>query len=202
VDVKTLLFSGGIDSTVAAYMRPHAHLLIVDYGQEASEINAAQDLAREMDRTLHEVMVGWAGGTLQGNCLTDARAPLADFIVPNRNLWLLALAATWTKSRGGDGLIFAATQTDRELFRDCRPEWVPLVERLIDMPIETPLIHKTKREVIEIGKTLGVPLHLAWSCYRATDSGGPCGQCLSCAESRRGAIGHYTDVELAWGEGC
>ena len=40
------------------------------------------------------------------------------------------------------------------------------------------LIHKSKKEIIELGMSLGVPFADTWSCYLGGDS--PCQRCDSC----------------------
>jgi 7-cyano-7-deazaguanine synthase len=44
--------------------------------------------------------------------------------------------------------------------------------------IHAPFVHKTKAEEIQLGRELGVPFELTWSCYRGGEK--PCGTCDSC----------------------
>ena len=44
--------------------------------------------------------------------------------------------------------------------------------------IVTPIIHKRKSETIKIGKNLGIPFDMSWSCYKNNDLA--CGTCDSC----------------------
>ena len=47
-----------------------------------------------------------------------------------------------------------------------------------------PLVEKTKSQIVALGRSLGTPLELTWSCYE----GGalPCGRCDSCVLRTKG----------------
>ena len=53
-----------------------------------------------------------------------------------------------------------------------------------DIKIITPLIYKTKAEIVKLGLELDAPLQLTWSCYSSGDEA--CGVCDSCAFRLRG----------------
>ncbi|MEG4293250.1 7-cyano-7-deazaguanine synthase [Microcoleus sp. C2C3] len=48
-----------------------------------------------------------------------------------------------------------------------------------DFKVLSPLIDKTKAEIVSLGKTLEVPFERTWSCTRS-DSELPCGECAQC----------------------
>ena len=48
----------------------------------------------------------------------------------------------------------------------------------------TPLIHMSKKQIVEKAFELKAPLHLTWSCYK--DEEIACGICDSCALRLRG----------------
>ena len=50
--------------------------------------------------------------------------------------------------------------------------------------IKSPLLRKTKKEIIQLGNKLKVPFHLTWSCYQGDKV--PCGVCESCVLRRKG----------------
>ena len=54
----------------------------------------------------------------------------------------------------------------------------------VDPKIVTPLIGMSKREIVEVGVSIGAPLELTWSCYRNEDLA--CGTCDSCRLRLRG----------------
>lgn len=86
-------------------------------------------------------------------------------------------------------IFIAANAIDYSGYPDCRPEFYRSVsERLglgkigvqygLQFRIETPLISKTKAEIVRLGVENGAPLEHTWSCY---DGGArPCGRCDSC----------------------
>jgi len=80
-------------------------------------------------------------------------------------------------------------------YPDCRPEFYRAFSKVITtgtksgvekhkVRIETPLIRKTKAQIIRLAVRLGVPLESTWSCYQ----GGrvPCGRCDSCYYRMKG----------------
>lgn len=58
--------------------------------------------------------------------------------------------------------------------------WEKLAEKGVKRPIRivTPIINKSKAEIVKIGMELGVPFHLTWSCYKGGDLA--CGKCDAC----------------------
>ena len=50
--------------------------------------------------------------------------------------------------------------------------------------IKVPLLNKTKAEIVELGKSLGVPFELTWSCYKGGEY--PCLRCDACRLRARG----------------
>jgi 7-cyano-7-deazaguanine synthase len=50
--------------------------------------------------------------------------------------------------------------------------------------IRTPLIDRSKSEIVRLGVEHGAPLQLTWSCYRGGDR--PCGTCDACVLRARG----------------
>ena len=42
----------------------------------------------------------------------------------------------------------------------------------------TPILHSSKADIVRLGKKLGAPLHLTWSCYEGGEKA--CGRCDSC----------------------
>jgi len=69
-------------------------------------------------------------------------------------------------------------------YPDCRMQFIRAFKRVIacgtragvekrGVELHTPLINKSKAEIIKLGRRLGVPLSLTWSCYRGGKV--PCG---------------------------
>ena len=52
--------------------------------------------------------------------------------------------------------------------------------------IQTPLLHLSKREIVQLGLSLGVDYSITLSCYDPSPSGMACGHCDACHLRLRG----------------
>jgi 7-cyano-7-deazaguanine synthase len=130
--------------------------------------------------------------------------------VPLRNTFFLTLAAAYLESEAlraietkratpanvQAALFIAANAIDYSGYPDCRPEYYQAVAeslRLgsklgtqygIPFHIETPLIDKTKAEIVRLAIEVGAPLEHTWSCYAGAER--PCGRCDSCLLRAKG----------------
>jgi len=130
--------------------------------------------------------------------------------VPLRNTFLIILAAAHLESEilqliekesvnpvDIDARIFiAANVLDYSGYPDCRPEFYEKINELIslaskvgtqykvNMKIDTPVLFKNKKEIVELGMNLGAPLEWTWSCYVGGEV--PCGKCDSCLLRAKG----------------
>ena len=124
--------------------------------------------------------------------------------VPLRNTFFSTLAAAALESRALDAieteglapadvepvLFIGANALDYSGYPDCRPDFYAAITDTFrlgskigseyDCPIriETPLIDKTKADIVRLAVELDAPLALTWSCY--SDRSRPCGVCDSC----------------------
>src|SRR4029078_9836934 len=89
-------------------------------------------------------------------------------------------------------------------YPDCRPEfYAAAVETLrlgsklgtqygVPLTLQTPIIDRTKAEIVRLALDVGAPLELTWSCYEGGAT--PCGRCDSCILRARGfAEGNASD---------
>lgn len=130
--------------------------------------------------------------------------------VPLRNTLLLALGAAFLESDAlhtieregaspGDldvAIFIAANAIDYSGYPDCRPEYYrSLAETLrlgsklgvqygVPLRIQTPLIEKSKGDIVRLALEVGAPLGYTWSCYG--DAPMPCGRCDACLLRARG----------------
>jgi 7-cyano-7-deazaguanine synthase len=109
--------------------------------------------------------------------------------VPARNIVFLSIAAGLCESLDADRIYIGANAVDYSGYPDCRPEFFEAYEKMISVgtkagvegrPIKimTPILHSSKADIVRIGKALGAPLELTWSCYNGGDKA--CGHCDSC----------------------
>jgi len=52
--------------------------------------------------------------------------------------------------------------------------------------VEAPLLDQDKRQIVLLGRDLGLDFALTWSCYDPAPDGRPCGFCDSCRLRRKG----------------
>lgn len=202
-DLAVCLVSGGMDSCVTAAVA-HAEndelaFLHASYGQltEARERRAFGEIA-DFYGVSKRLAVSLEYLTrVGGSSLTDPSIPVpeADLAsreiptsyVPFRNAHLLAAAVSWAEVTGAGRVYIGAVAEDSSGYPDCRPEFYEAFQRAINVgtrpdthvEIRTPVIHMRKAEIIRRGVSLGAPLALTWSCYRASERA--CGRCDSCA---------------------
>jgi 7-cyano-7-deazaguanine synthase len=206
-----LLLSGGLDSTT---LLAHAvkqgfliHALSFRYGQRHQiEIAAAERAATRYGAVRH-VVLDIDLGAFGGSALTGAGdipkdRPLDEMeipstYVPGRNTIFLAYAMAWAEVLGARDLFIAVNSLDYSGYPDCRPEYVESFERMANLAtraavegnrlvVHAPLIRMTKREIIELGTSLGVDYADTTSCYDPAPDGAACGHCDACQLRRKG----------------
>lgn len=193
-----VLLSGGIDSAVVlaneiAHGRTPRACVAFDYGQRHHrELGAAVEVARYYAVPL--TVLRLPARLLAGSALTGAgEVPVglhyADpgqsaTVVPNRNLVFLALAAAEAVRAGASEVLFGAHAGDAAVYPDCRPEFVAAADKVFRLAcgvaVRAPLLAMDKRGVVALGRRLGVPFPLTWSCYLGADE--PCSKCGACVE--------------------
>ncbi|HBR14239.1 MAG TPA: 7-cyano-7-deazaguanine synthase QueC [Candidatus Omnitrophica bacterium] len=203
-----VLLSGGLDSATILHYARHKGFapfcLIFAYGQRhGREIKQAQEIARYTKCPYHLIKIAFPW---KGSSLLDKRIHLPErqtidpkeipsTYVPARNIIFLSVAASYAEAIGAKAIFIGANAVDYSGYPDCRPEFFKAFEKSLakglkagvegrPIKIYTPLIHKTKAQIIKLGFKLHVPYHLTWSCYRGGKR--PCGKCDSCVLRRRG----------------
>jgi 7-cyano-7-deazaguanine synthase len=208
VKKAVVLLSGGLDSTTALFWaRTQGYAveaLSVHYGQRHQrELRAARRVAGLAKAPLHELRVSlpWLA---EASSLVDKKKKLPDLplakigsggvpstYVPGRNTIFLALAASLADARGAQAIVIGANALDYSGYPDCRPEYLRAFEkaarrgtRVGTLKILAPLLRLSKKQIVELGRRVGAPLHETWSCY----AGGarPCGRCDSCKLRMKG----------------
>ncbi len=112
--------------------------------------------------------------------------------VPGRNLVFLTFAAAWAYRRGAPNLVTGVAQTDYSGYPDCREATIRALEQALrlgmefDVRIHTPLMHRSKRQTVELARELGAWEALAYThtCYNGARP--PCGTCAACELRARG----------------
>nr|MBA3670878.1 7-cyano-7-deazaguanine synthase QueC [Gemmatimonadaceae bacterium] len=194
-----LLLSGGLDSTtmlaIALAEGFDVHAMTFRYGQRhAFEIEAARRVALRYGVTDH-VVVDIDLRTFGGSALTaDIDVPkdrtdaaIGDGIpityVPARNTIFLSFCLAWAEVLGATDIFIGVNALDYSGYPDCRPEYIAAYETMANLAtrggvegasrvrIRTPLLHLTKREIIDRGVALGVDYAMTLSCYDPSPAG-------------------------------
>lgn len=204
IDQKAVvLVSGGLDSAVTLYYAMangySCHCLNFDYGQRHSiEIVKARKIAGDAGAGFTSVSLpfSWKGSSLldtgkrlpEHRTLSQISSGIPSTYVPARNTVFLSIAASFAEAIGASAVFIGAHSEDSSGYPDCRRVYLEAFDKAIRLGtkagiegrlrLEFPLIDKKKKEIIELGLSLGVPFEDAWSCY----SGGerPCMKCDSC----------------------
>ena len=202
------LVSGGLDSCVAAAIALQESktvaFLHVSYGQLTRERELESFIQIANSYGIRERLTVQAShlAAIGGSALTDEsiQLPPGDFdrqgipvsYVPFRNANLLAIATSWGEVISASKIFIGAVEEDSSGYPDCRESFFDAFNRLIllgtkpttDIKIVTPLIAKSKKQIVEKGIELKAPLHLTWSCYKSSKLA--CGECDSCLLRLRG----------------
>lgn len=108
------------------------------------------------------------------------------YVVPMRNLALLSATIPTLLEEDVDELWIGFDWTADAPLLDKSPKFVSMFQRMIDeiwgktMVIVTPLMRKSKEDIIKKAIELNVPMELAYSCYSGTTKA--CGHCNACFE--------------------
>ncbi len=202
-----VVLSGGLDSTVCLALaadeeHPSEPLvaLTFDYGQRHRvELERAASIAAHYgaDHLLVRLDASqWGGSALTDDTIDVPDAGRADddtaipvTYVPARNLIFLAVAMGVAEARDLDAVSIGVNALDYSGYPDCRPAFIAsfaataqlATKRGVEgrpVQIRTPLLDKSKADIVRLGIAVDAPLELTWSCYRGGDQ--PCGTCDAC----------------------
>lgn len=201
-----VLLSGGLDSSTTLYIARRqgykVSCLVFDYGQRhIKEIISARKLVKKTGSSYKIIKfeLPWRGSSLLGKGLKipksrsikEIKREIPSTYVPARNTLFLSFGISYAEAIGADAVFIGANNIDFSGYPDCRPEYFKAYEKIIsagtkvgNIKIKTPLIKKTKADIIKIGTSLGVPYELTWSCYMGGKK--PCGECDSCVLRKKG----------------
>lgn len=200
-----IILSGGLDSTTVLYKALREYYLpgqvvaiSYNYGQNhTKELECASETCKRLGVehvilnlsmfSQHAFVSALTGGADKIPEASYEQENMTDTVVPNRNMVMIAIAASVAISRGADIIYYGAHGGDHDLYPDCRPEFIEAMQNLLYVchykPIYliTPYMEWSKGEIVYDGVfNLNVPYENTWSCYKGGDKA--CGKCSTCKE--------------------
>jgi 7-cyano-7-deazaguanine synthase len=204
-----ILLSGGLDSCttlgVALSEGFDCYTLSFNYGQRMPvELVAAKRVSQSMGAIEHKE-IPLDLGTIGGSALTDSRIDVPESpsegipvtYVPARNTIFLSIALGWAEVLGASDIFIGVNAVDYSGYPDCRTEYIKAFEHMANLAtkrsvegqavrIRTPLMEKSKKQIIQLGTQLNVDYSATVSCYQANAQGQACGKCDSCRLRQQG----------------
>ena len=210
-----VLLSGGLDSTtvLAGAVRSgfEVHALSFNYGQRhAVELESARRVADHFGvqhKTVEIDLRAFGGSSLTSDMpvpknrdltASEVAGRIPSTYVPARNTIFLSFALAYAEVIGSTDIFIGVNALDYSGYPDCRPAYVEAFEKLANLAtrsgvedaapfrVHSPLVHLTKKEIVELGLSLGVDYSMTRSCYDPTDGNDACGLCDSCQLRLRG----------------
>jgi 7-cyano-7-deazaguanine synthase len=200
-----ILFSGGLDSTTAMYWAKkqfaEVFAMMVNYSQRHDiETKMAQKIAANLDVEAH--LIQFPLKNIVYSALIDKDKTIPDSLatsknedgvpftyVPFRNGIFLSLAAAFAESREISNIVTGFNLIDTPDYPDTTETFTKKMEAAINegtsasitgkkFKIHTPLIGKSKKDIIQMGLELDTDYSYSVSCYRGAEI--PCLKCPSC----------------------
>ena len=198
-----VLFSGGLDSTtVLVYALKQGYdvyPLTFSYGQRHAIEIKQSERTLEKYGLLQRQTIFSIDLTPFVNCsLINRNLEVPEFAenripstyVPSRNLIFLSVASGFAETLSAEKIFIGVNSVDYSGYPDCRPEFVEAFNKTIavgtkqgvesGIEVAAPILNMSKKEIIELGMSLGVDYSLTHSCYNPTPDGLSCGVCDSC----------------------
>ena len=209
--------SGGLDSTILLTLMVHrfgkenVHAISFDYNQRHDiELTCARRTVQKLGVTHYIADISFLGTMAEGVSAmvkgSIATPTMEDVLgepqpvtyMPNRNMILAAITASYAESIGADGIALGINpKLDGHLYYDCTESYMKSLQKVFDhnrkhpISILTPFNAITKSEIIKLGSELNVDLTNTFTCYDPKISADgrvytPCGVCPSCFPRKAG----------------
>ncbi len=195
------IMSGGMDSTLSAYMMRNLGYEIIavhfnyDQRTQKKELACFENICKALHVSQkYSLDIGFFK-ELGASALTDTSidVPIGGIeegvpvtYVPFRNGIFLSMAAAIAEKEGAEAIAIGVVEEDSSGYPDCRERYIQSMQESINLgtkdttnlTIFMPLVHLKKSQIVEEAIKLQVPLELTWSCYQNEDKA--CGVCDSC----------------------
>ena len=195
------IMSGGMDSTLSAYMAKKDGYEIVavhfnyDQRTQRKELECFNAICDSLEVVQKYVLDLDFFKQLGASALTDksidvpvsgVEAGVPVTYVPFRNGIFLSMAAAIAEKEGAEILSIGVVEEDSSGYPDCREDYISAMQKAINLgtkdetklEIKMPLVHLKKSQIVQTALDMNVPLELTWSCYKNELKA--CGVCDSC----------------------
>lgn len=199
------VYSGGLDSTVllheciSTYEKVYA--ITFQYGQKHfKEVDVASKYIKKLNNSKiveHKFLdLSFFKNVALNSSITNdsiSMPTMKDIVghpqptsyVPNRNMMLLSIAASYAESVNANDIVYGAVAVDNFSYWDCTEEFVQNINNTLHLnrmhttTVHAPLLYKTKKNIVELGVQNGVRFEDTWTCYEGGEVA--CGICPSCS---------------------
>ncbi len=195
------VMSGGMDSTLSAYMMQSDGYEIIavhfNYGQrtQKKELECFEKICKSLKVQDKYILDLDFFKQLGASALIDktievptigVQEGVPNTYVPFRNGIFLSMSAAIAEKEGAEAIGIGVVEEDSSGYPDCRKSYIQSMEKSINLgtkdetniKIYMPLVSLQKSQIVQKSLALNVPLHLTWSCYKNESKA--CGVCDSC----------------------
>jgi 7-cyano-7-deazaguanine synthase len=192
-----LLSSGGLDSTTVAYWLVQKGMavqpLFFDYSQHCVEkewdtlkaVLPQTDLIAPPTRVdISAIYRGSGSRLITEPDLWREHVDAEDLYLPYRTLLFISVSACIAQTRGIFTVYSGFINSNHAKELDCSAEFLNGLDSLSrdvgPVRFEMPFRERSKAEIVQLAKQLGVPIGRTYSCQLSSDI--PCGACPNCVE--------------------
>jgi 7-cyano-7-deazaguanine synthase len=204
-----VIYSGGMDSTVAIYKA------VKDYGAKNvraisfnyqskhndQEFKRAQATCKKLKVKHDRISLSSISKFLKSNLLKKggkipnghyAESSMKKTVIPFRNGIMLSIACGIAESWGAKFVIIGNHAGDHAIYPDCRGTFISAMNEAmaygtyIEVNILSPFVNMTKADIAKMGDELKVDWNKTYSCYVGDKK--HCGKCSTCFERREACV--------------
>ena len=195
------VMSGGMDSTLSAYMMKNDGYEIVgvhfnyDQRTQKKELECFYKICKDLNVKEKYILDLDFFKQLGASALTDKSIEIPTggvgegvpvTYVPFRNGIFLSMAGAIAEKEGASVISIGVVEEDSSGYPDCRESYIKSMQESINLgtkdetkiTINMPLVNLKKSQIVKKSLELSVPLKLTWSCYKNNHKA--CGVCDSC----------------------
>ena len=109
-----------------------------------------------------------------------------DFYIPYRNGVFISVATAFAYHLRYSNVVWGTSLSSLKYYSDCHPNFIKTQQSAVrfgtngNVSLLMPLSELSKLDVWRIGKRLGIPAELTWSCASSNEN--QCGKCFGCLE--------------------